>query len=134
MAAHRLRHDFPNAKLLEDNDRTTTVLKRAVSHVFTGESIDDIKLDLRGTEFQLRVWEALRIIPRGTTTTYGALARSLGLKTGAARAVGSACGANPVSLIVPCHRVLSAGGGLGGYYWGVARKQRLLQAEGVETK
>ena len=134
MAANRLRHAFPKAKLVEDNERTTTFLKRAVAHVLHGESIDDIALDLRGTEFQRRVWEALRSIPRGTTTSYGALTRSLGLKTGAARAVGSACGANPVSLIVPCHRVLSTGGGLGGYYWGVERKQSLLEAEGVETK
>ena len=71
----------------------------------------------------------LRAIPRGETRTYGELARSIGLPPGASRAVGTACGSNPVSLLVPCHRVVRAGGGLGGYYWGLDRKRLLLDAE-----
>jgi O-6-methylguanine DNA methyltransferase len=105
------------------------VVDRALAHVIDGEPCDDIALDLRGTPFQLRVWDALRAIPRGETTTYGAIAEGLGLARVAARAVGAACGANPVGLIVPCHRVVAAGGGLGGYYWGLDRKQALLEWE-----
>ena len=125
----RLRRDFPEAELVEDREAVAGILEKAAAHVVDGESIDDIPLDLRGTEFQRKVWDALRSIPRGTTTTYGELAKSLGLAPGTARAVGSACGTNPVSLIVPCHRVLRAGGGLGGYYWGLERKQAILEAE-----
>jgi O-6-methylguanine DNA methyltransferase len=108
------------------------VVARAVAHVVEGNPCDDIALDLRGTPFQLRVWNALRAIPRGTTTTYGRIAEQLGLPSIAARSVGSACGANPVGLIVPCHRVVGAGGGLGGYYWGLDRKRALLEWEGAE--
>ena len=91
----------------------------------------DLPLDLAGTAFQLRVWKALREIPFGTTRTYGQLAASLGQAT-AARAVASACAANPVAVLVPCHRVVREGGGLGGYRWGVERKRRLLQRERQE--
>jgi AraC family transcriptional regulator of adaptative response/methylated-DNA-[protein]-cysteine methyltransferase len=92
---------------------------------------EEIPLDLRGTPFQVRVWEALRTIPVGETTTYGAIARGLGLAPGASRAVGAACGANPVAVLVPCHRVVPASGGLGGYRWGLDRKRRLLEREGA---
>jgi AraC family transcriptional regulator of adaptative response/methylated-DNA-[protein]-cysteine methyltransferase len=88
----------------------------------------DLPLDLRGTPFQLRVWELLRRIPVGHTTTYRELARRMG-RPKAVRAVASACGANPVAVAVPCHRVLRSDGGLGGYYWGIERKRRLLQLE-----
>lgn len=84
------------------------------------------RLRLQGTPFQLRVWEALLEIPYGETETYGALARRLGSSP---RAVGGAVGRNPVSLIVPCHRVVGAGGSLGGYAAGPDRKARLLQLE-----
>ena len=84
------------------------------------------RLDLRGTPFQEAVWRALLEIPYGETETYGALARRLGSSP---RAVGGAVGRNPVSLIVPCHRVVGAGGLLGGYAAGPARKARLLQLE-----
>jgi O-6-methylguanine DNA methyltransferase len=107
------------------------VIERAWAHIKEGEPCDDVPLDLRGTPFQLRVWNALREIPRGRTTTYGAIAAGLGLAPVAARAVGAACGANPVGLIVPCHRVVAASGGLGGYYWGLDRKQALLEWEGA---
>lgn len=125
----RLKRDFPGAELVEDHEAVRTVLERAVAHILHDDPIDGIELDLRGTEFQRKVWQALLAIPRGKTTTYGELTRSLGMESGAARAVGSACGANPVSLLVPCHRVLRSGGGLGGYYWGLLRKQALLELE-----
>lgn len=93
-------------------------------------SFADLPLDLKGTGFQLEVWRALRAIPSGSTLTYQELARRLG-RPQAARAVGRACGANPLPLIVPCHRVIAADGSLGGYSSGLARKRWLLEHEGV---
>jgi AraC family transcriptional regulator, regulatory protein of adaptative response / methylated-DNA-[protein]-cysteine methyltransferase len=87
-----------------------------------------LKLDLRGTAFQLRVWQALRAIPRGQTRTYSQLARDLG-DPKATRAVARACATNRVSIVVPCHRVVGASGSLTGYRWGVDRKRQLLAAE-----
>ena len=106
-----------------------SVFPRVAEHLAGGRPWDDLPLHLDGTPFQLKVWQGLRAIPRGTTTTYGSLARSLGLPTGASRAVGTACGSNRVSLLVPCHRVVSSSGGLGGYYWGLDRKRLLLHLE-----
>jgi AraC family transcriptional regulator of adaptative response/methylated-DNA-[protein]-cysteine methyltransferase len=88
----------------------------------------DLPLDLRGTAFQTRVWQALRQIPLGTTITYAELAARLGQPT-AQRAVAQACGANPVAVAIPCHRVVRTDGGLGGYRWGIDRKDELLRRE-----
>ena len=88
-------------------------------------------LDLsRGTKFRLRVWAELRRIPRGDTQSYGEIADELG-KRRAARAVGGACGANPIPVLIPCHRVLTANGSLGGFSGGLEWKRRLLAIEGV---
>ncbi len=87
-------------------------------------------LDVRATAFQRRVWKALQEIPRGETRCYSELAAQLGVPK-ASRAVGSAIGSNPVAVVVPCHRAVAKGGGLGGYHWGVERKRRLLEAEKV---
>ena len=92
------------------------------------EAIDAIPVATRGTDFQRRVWTALRAIPAGTTTSYGALARTLGAPT-ASRAVGLANGSNPVVIVVPCHRVIGADGSLTGYGGGIARKSWLLEHE-----
>lgn len=91
-------------------------------------ALDRLPLDVRGTAFQRRVWDVLRTIPIGETRTYGELAAAIGQPT-ATRAVAQACGANPVALVVPCHRVVAAGGGLGGYRWHPDRKRRLLDLE-----
>ncbi|RIH84039.1 methylated-DNA--[protein]-cysteine S-methyltransferase [Calidithermus roseus] len=88
----------------------------------------ELPLNLRGTAFQLRVWEALRAIPPGQTRTYGELARALG-DPKAVRAVARACGANPLPLVVPCHRVIGSDGKLTGYRWGLERKRKLLELE-----
>jgi len=88
----------------------------------------DLPLAVQGTVFQHRVWQALRAIPAGTTTTYSELARSLGIPA-AVRAVASACAANPVAVAIPCHRVLRRDGSLAGYRWGIARKRQLLATE-----
>jgi len=91
-------------------------------------SFSDIPLDLKGTAFQLQVWRELQKIPAGETISYQEMARRLG-KPRAARAVGQACGANPIPLIVPCHRVIAANGALGGFSAGLERKRWLLRHE-----
>lgn len=96
---------------------------------FAGERQEfDLALDLAGTEFQRSVWKQLQAIPRGQHMSYGQVARAIG-KPGAARAVGAACGKNPIILIIPCHRVLAADGGLGGFSAGLDLKRRLLAAD-----
>jgi methylated-DNA-[protein]-cysteine S-methyltransferase len=96
---------------------------------FAGELTDfDVELDLRGTEFQRRVWKALLTIPYGETRSYGEIAEQIGAP-GAARAVGLANGHNPIAIIVPCHRVIGASGKLTGYGGGLDRKQTLLELE-----
>jgi methylated-DNA-[protein]-cysteine S-methyltransferase len=97
---------------------------------FAGASADvgPLPLDMRGAEFERRVWTALRTIPPGETTTYGAIAKQVGTP-GAARAVGMANGANPIAIIVPCHRVIGANGALTGYGGGLDRKTWLINHE-----
>jgi AraC family transcriptional regulator of adaptative response/methylated-DNA-[protein]-cysteine methyltransferase len=121
-----LREEFSEAELVEDS---LTELKQKILAFIAGEaSLARLPLDVRGTVFQRRVWDELRRIPRGETRTYGEIARAIGAPA-AVRAVGSACGANPVALVVPCHRAVRTDGGLGGYAWGVSRKKRLLALE-----
>ena len=96
-----------------------------------GEASDsplELPLDVSASRFQRRVWDALQRIPRGETRAYSDVARSLGVASGA-RAVARACASNPVAVLVPCHRVVSKNGGLGGYRWGVERKRSLLAVE-----
>jgi AraC family transcriptional regulator, regulatory protein of adaptative response / methylated-DNA-[protein]-cysteine methyltransferase len=121
-----LAEEFPAAELAREPLRE---LKDKVLGFIAGEaSLARVPLDIRGTVFQRRVWEVLRRIPRGETRTYGEIAKAIGAPT-AVRAVGSACGANPVALVVPCHRAVRTDGGLGGYAWGLPTKRRLLELE-----
>jgi AraC family transcriptional regulator of adaptative response/methylated-DNA-[protein]-cysteine methyltransferase len=128
-----LRAEFPAATLRADASLSRLV-EAALQYVRDGSDLvrsqmhGAERLDLRGTVFQLRVWQALRQIPRGETRTYGQLARELG-DPKATRAVARACATNRVALVVPCHRVVGAGGSLTGYRWGVETKRRLLEAE-----
>ena len=111
---------------------TTTV---QLAEYFAGERHDfTVPLRLQGSSFQRAVWAALAAIPWGTTTTYGALARQLGMPLSAARAVGAANAANPIPVILPCHRVIGANGLLTGYGGGLHRKETLLRLEGVVTE
>lgn len=126
-AEESLRSEFPAATLQPD-ETLQGIVSEAVASVETGNIADGLTLDLRGTAFQLRVWQALRAIPRGETRTYGQLAREMGIPD-STRAVARACALNRVSVLVPCHRVVGASGSLTGYRWGVERKQRLLSAE-----
>ncbi len=103
-----------------------------LAEYFAGErTAFALPLGLVGSAWQLRVWDALTRIPYGTTATYGALAATLDVPPGAARAVGSANARNPVSIVVPCHRVVGASGALTGYAGGLAAKQALLEHEGA---
>ena len=121
-----LREEFADAEFVS---RDLSSLKEKILSFLTGEaSLARVPLDIRGTVFQRRVWDALRRIPRGETRTYAEIAREVGAPA-AVRAVGSACGANPVALAVPCHRAVRTDGGLGGYAWGLPRKKTLLELE-----
>ncbi|WP_329284647.1 methylated-DNA--[protein]-cysteine S-methyltransferase [Streptomyces sp. NBC_00691] len=123
------RHRPPEETFGEPDPRPFGAAIRQLDAYFAGELTSfELPLNLIGTPFQLRVWEALLRIPYGETRTYGELAEELG-NPGASRAVGLANGKNPVSIIVPCHRVVGAGGGLTGYGGGLDRKQRLLAFE-----
>ncbi|MCX2184678.1 methylated-DNA--[protein]-cysteine S-methyltransferase [Streptomyces sp. SKN60] len=123
------RHRPPEETFGEPDPRPFTEAVRQLDAYFAGELTEfDLPLHLVGTPFQLRVWEQLRLIPYGETRTYGELADALG-SPGASRAVGLANGKNPVTIIVPCHRVIGSGGNLTGYGGGLARKQRLLAFE-----
>lgn len=123
-----LRQELGEAELLEDA-RGIAAYRDAILGLLKGEdTFARLPLDVRGTVFQRRVWDALRRIPRGETRTYRQLAAEIGAPA-AVRAVGSACGANPVALAVPCHRALRSDGGLGGYAWGLERKRKLLALE-----
>jgi len=126
----RLRHAVDAHDVREGDGRTANVER--VRRYLGGElrALDEVPVESGGTEFQRRVWRALRDIPAGATTTYGALAALLGKPT-ATRAVGLANGANPVGVVVPCHRVIGADGSLTGYGGGLERKRWLLAHEGV---
>ena len=106
-----------------------------LAEYFAGERrVFDLPLRASGTAFQRAVWDQLVAIPWGTTTTYGAIATALGMPLTASRAVGAANGANPISIIVPCHRVIGADGTLTGYGGGLPRKSALLRLEGIPTE
>ncbi|HEX8447528.1 MAG TPA: bifunctional DNA-binding transcriptional regulator/O6-methylguanine-DNA methyltransferase Ada [Sphingomonas sp.] len=123
-----LRSRFPNARLLPADAALTELAQAAVAAVGTPGRAHGLPIDVRGTAFQEAVWQALATIPAGETLSYAALAVRAG-KPGAARAVGSACGANPVAVLVPCHRALRGDGSIGGYAWGLDMKRVLLARE-----
>jgi len=126
----RLSRWFPPHEIVDAPNAVLDLTHDWLSEYFGGVSaaIEGIPLDLRGAAFEQRVWRALREIPPGETTSYGEIARRLG-SPGAPRAVGLANGANPVAIIVPCHRVIGANGSLVGYGGGLNRKTWLLDHE-----
>ena len=125
----RLKSSFPSATILR-NDHRMSAMRRSVKRRIQGKDLtDDLPLDLHGTPFQLEVWREMLRIPAGRTRSYGEVARNIG-RPKAFRAVAQACGANPIPVVVPCHRVV-ASNGLGGYTGGIDRKIALLKAEGV---
>lgn len=123
-----LAEEFSEAELMRDAKAMPEVKKRILEFLAGDAALAKIPLDIRGTVFQRKVWDQLRRIPAGETRSYGQIARAIGAPR-AVRAVGSACGANPVALVIPCHRALRTDGTLGGYAWGLARKKKLLEIE-----
>jgi methylated-DNA-[protein]-cysteine S-methyltransferase len=129
---------FPSLNSLEEPEVKTRLTgwleatEKALQDYFAGRlrGFDHLTLDLQGTGFQQRVWDALRQVPFGTTTTYKAMAQSLNMPLGA-RAVGGALGANPIPIIIPCHRVVATDGSLGGFSSGLNNKRLLLAHEQV---
>ena len=124
----QLREEFPAARLLRDDAGLTEVREAAQSLAAGRTDRQALPLDVHGTMFQWQVWRQIQRIPRGRTKTYGELASELG-RPKASRAVARACATNQVALLIPCHRVVPAAGGEGGYRWGADRKRRLLEAE-----
>jgi AraC family transcriptional regulator of adaptative response/methylated-DNA-[protein]-cysteine methyltransferase len=123
-----LNERFPRARVQPCDPALDAIAVRIVRMVDSSDFAKTIPLHLMGTAFQQRVWRALRAIPRGGTVTYAQIANTIGAPR-AVRAVGSACGKNPVAGAIPCHRVVRSDGGLGGYRWGLDRKRALLDRE-----
>ncbi len=128
----RLHAYFPSATANRD-DRAMSATRRVVERRIAGKDLSEtLPLDLHGTPFQMEVWKEMLRIPAGSTRSYGDVARNIG-RPKAFRAVAQACGANPVPVVVPCHRVIASGGKLGGYTGGIDRKIVLLANEGVRV-
>jgi AraC family transcriptional regulator of adaptative response/methylated-DNA-[protein]-cysteine methyltransferase len=123
-----LRARFPKAQLASADKPLQDLVKVVVSLIDDSRQAVNLPLDIRGTAFQVRVWQALSKIPAGETISYAELARSIGAPT-SARAVARACASNQIAVLVPCHRVIASSGELAGYKWGIERKRRLLGKE-----
>lgn len=123
-----LQDKFPNAELIGGDAQYEALMAQVVGLIEAPENGLALPLDIRGTAFQQRVWQALRAIPVGETVSYADIARRIGAPK-AVRAVAGACAANVLAVAIPCHRVVRNDGALSGYRWGVERKQALLEKE-----
>jgi AraC family transcriptional regulator of adaptative response/methylated-DNA-[protein]-cysteine methyltransferase len=130
---NELHNEFCHALLQRADDELQEWIQVLVNYLTGKLPLPELPYDVKATVFQIQVWEALKQIPLGTTVSYSDVACSIGHPT-AVRAVARACATNPVALIIPCHRVLPKAGGLGGYRWGVSRKQALLEMEQQYTQ
>ena len=134
-----LRADYPRATIRvadpnrRDDERIGRTADALAEYVGGHAKMPSPRMDIRGTAFQFAVWDQLRAIPAGETRSYSEIARRIG-KPRAIRAVGTANGANPVSILIPCHRAIRASGHLGGYRWGLERKRTLLEMEALRKK
>lgn len=126
---NQLRAEFPAAELIRDDVAMADVMT-ALAHLAVGRPAPSLPVDVQGTAFQARVWDALREIPAGETRTYTQVAESVGSPS-SVRAVARACATNKVALAIPCHRVVRSDGSLAGYRWGLEVKAALLSSEGV---
>jgi AraC family transcriptional regulator, regulatory protein of adaptative response / methylated-DNA-[protein]-cysteine methyltransferase len=131
--ARDLQERFPAAGLIESGSDLHPMLTKVLTLIEAPASEFDLALDLRGTPFQQRVWQALREIPAGATASYSEIAAQIGAPT-EAYAVGEACAANPIAVAIPCHRVVRKNGELAGYRWGLRRKRTLLAREAESGK
>ena len=127
-----LRTEFPKAEIAQASNGLEKYVREIVSRTEGNPPRQELPLDLLATAFQRRVWQELQRIPPGKTRTYAQVARALG-RPSASRAVARACATNPVSVVVPCHRVIRGDGNLAGYRWGIERKQQLLKSEHAEA-
>ena len=125
-----LEDAFPRAELVCDQVGMAETLAKAGALVDAPQLVSDLVLDLRGSPLEIAVWKALRAIPAGETRSYGAIARTLPVAA-TAQDVGAACASNRIAVAIPCHRVVKADGSISGYRWGVRRKRRLINMEGV---
>jgi AraC family transcriptional regulator of adaptative response/methylated-DNA-[protein]-cysteine methyltransferase len=123
-----LRDEYRAAHLVREDGALAPAVRAILAYLDGSRPRIDLPLDIRATAFQGRVWDALRTIPYGDTRSYSDVARAIG-QPAAVRAVARACAANPVSLVIPCHRVIRNDGDLGGYRWGADRKRALLERE-----
>jgi AraC family transcriptional regulator of adaptative response/methylated-DNA-[protein]-cysteine methyltransferase len=123
-----LRREYPAATIARDDAELQAWAGELLEHLHGRQPHLDLPLDVRATAFQWRVWQALRAIPYGGTRTYSEIAEAVG-NSKAARAVARACATNPAAVVIPCHRVVREDGGLGGYRWGLGRKETLLAQE-----
>lgn len=130
MCIDELRRRFGDAQLIDDPPAVADLAGAVAGLLRDPHRKAEIPLELCGTAFQISVWRALDQIPAGSTRSYSQIARSIG-QPGATRAVAAACAANPLAVVIPCHRVIGADGSLSGYRWGVERKVKLLAMEGV---
>ena len=128
-----LKKEYPRANIQHERSGLGAWVSQIIDHLRGREPHLDLPTDIQATAFQRRVWEELRRIPYGTTKTYTEVARAIG-KPRAIRAVARACATNPVSVVVPCHRVVREDGNLAGYRWGLDRKLRLLENEKARSK
>lgn len=128
-----LAHEYAEAKIDRDDAVLRVWLEELLAHLNGEQPHLDLPIDVQATAFQWRVWQELQKIPAGTTKTYSEIARAIGSPT-AARAVARGCATNPVSIVIPCHRVIREDGSLGGYRWGLGRKQALLELESERAK
>jgi AraC family transcriptional regulator, regulatory protein of adaptative response / methylated-DNA-[protein]-cysteine methyltransferase len=126
-----LRKEYPRAEIDRNSSGSKNLkewMSKILAHLRGKEPHLDLPTDVQATAFRRHVWEELKRIPYGATRTYGEVARAIGHPT-AIRAVARACATNPVSVVVPCHRVVRADGNLAGYRWGLSRKRALLEHE-----
>jgi AraC family transcriptional regulator of adaptative response/methylated-DNA-[protein]-cysteine methyltransferase len=127
---HDLERRFPRAGLVGADSAFERLVAKAVGLVEGRSAAAELPLDVRGTAFQRRVWEALRAVPVGATRSYAEIAAAIGAPK-AVRAVAQACAANPVAVAIPCHRVVRSDGDPSGYRWGISRKRALLAREAL---
>jgi AraC family transcriptional regulator, regulatory protein of adaptative response / methylated-DNA-[protein]-cysteine methyltransferase len=125
-----LKGTFPDVAFVLDREGLAETIAKAVALVDAPHLGTDLALDIRGSPVEMAVWDALRAIPPGEARTYGAIARELPIAA-TAQDVGAACAANRIAVAVPCHRVVKSDGSISGYRWGVQRKRRLINMEGV---
>ena len=130
IAVRTLTDKFPHASI----DSKVDVIQQNALSIFQNDwtKLNQIKLHLKGTDFQLKVWESLLKIPMGKLSTYGSIAKEID-RPNASRAVGTAIGSNPVAFLIPCHRVIQSSGTFGGYMWGPTRKTAIIGWEGART-